>query len=128
MKIGNLKVFDCCGLAKPTLGPIWYIGWLPMCACYALLGGVLFYMTWFIPDKGPLVYAAWALIAMESIMYWTLCFSHPGIPPRIMQRAREISNGETLEETKDADDIIREVGADAESNMRSDARPTATTT
>ena len=83
MKIGNLRMLDL-GFAKPTIGPLWYFSWIPMCGCYALLGGILLYMTVFIPYKGPLVNVAWALIGVESIMYWTLCFSYPGIPPIIM--------------------------------------------
>ena len=91
MKVGNLRVFSdiCCGgVFKPTIGPLWYFSWIPMIGCYGMLGGVLIYMTIFTPMSAPLQYSAIGLIVFESLLYWSLCFSQPGIPPQILRRAR----------------------------------------
>ena len=99
MKIGSIRVFSCCkGFARPTLGPLWYFSWFYMLCMFALLGGILMYLTWFIPYRGPLIYVAWVLISIESIMYWMLCYSYPGIPDIILKRAQQIKDGMSEEE------------------------------
>ena len=77
MKVGNLRVFECCcgSLAKPTLGPYWYWSWIPQGGCTLMIGGVLFFMTLSVPIKGSMVYTAWALILLEVLMFYILSYS-----------------------------------------------------
>ena len=96
MKVGNLRVFSpFCGLAQPTIGPLWYITWIPQCGCMALLGGVLVFMTLSIQNNDSMKYTAWGLIGLEVLLYWMLAFSQPGIPKQILRKAAEIDSGES---------------------------------
>mgnify|MGYP001626535871 CR=1 FL=1 len=67
-----------------------------------MIGGVMFFMTLTVPNRGSSIYTAWVLIVLEVIMYIILCYSQPGIPEQILKRARMISNGESLEEYRSA--------------------------
>lgn len=67
-----------------------------MLGMWGLLGGVLLWMTLYAPTIGPIIYTAWALIGLETVIYWTLCYSNPGIPQKILQRARDISDGNPI--------------------------------
>ena len=100
MKVGNLRVYSSfCGMFKPTLGPYWYLLWVPQCGCMIMLGGVLVAMTLSANASGPMTYTAWSLIAIELVFYWILCLSNPGIPAQILRKVKEGENGNNADFT-----------------------------
>ena len=56
----------------------------------AMMIGVLIAMTMSAPEGSYFKYVVLFLIIMEALLYWTLCFSEPGVPQVILAKAEEI--------------------------------------
>ena len=61
-----------------------------------ILGGVLVMMIFGAPFN-ILSYSALGVIGLEIVLFWTLIFSEPGIPQKILVNATKLSAGEPIE-------------------------------
>ena len=100
MKVGKLRV-----LCRywPVMGPQGHSMWIRKCGCSLISGAILIFFSFALSNAASptIIMILRVGTALLFVCYWLLCFSNPGIPVKILDHAKRISQGATVEEMKE---------------------------